>query len=151
MQSSKTIETSFTIALFSSSFASKIARTTLTLEQRTIIVNLQKSGKKEREIAPIVERPRSTVNATIKRFCATGTAANRPRSGRPTKVTDRFRTAIIRDIKINPSNPATTMVANISGSLGVQLHPQTVRNVLHKDGYNGRACNGRIFIAGQAD
>lgn len=118
-----------------------------TPEVRKIIIDLHKNNKSEREIAKIVGIGRSTVNLTIKRFSVTGTTANKLRSGRPSKVTDRLRTSIVRQIKVNPTISATKIAANVTGTLGVELCAQTVRNVLNASGYHGRTARKKPLIS----
>lgn len=121
------------------SIAVKMAKSKeLTSEKRKIIIKLHKYHKTEREIAKIVGRTQSTIHYVIQRFRNTGTVINKQRSGRPSKVSGRLRTAIVKEVKINPRIAAPKIAANIAGTHDAHLSAQTVRNILHKDGYNGR-------------
>lgn len=117
-----------------------------TAEERKIIINLYKDQKSEREIAKIVSRPRSTINSIIKYFKSTGTIHYDARSGRPTKVNDRLRNAIIREVKVNPRISAPKIATNVAGSVNVNITPQTVRNVLHRRGYHGRVSRRKFLV-----
>lgn len=118
-----------------------------TIEERQIVMNLYSDVKSEREIAKIVSRPRSTVNSIIKHFKTTGTVLNKIRSGRPPKVNDRLRNAIIREVKKDPRVSAPKIATNVAESVNVSITPQTIRNVLHKDGYHGRVSRRKFLVS----
>lgn len=119
----------------------------LTFEERKIIIKLFQENKKEREIAQIVSRTQSTVHSFIQHFRNTGAVITKPRSGRPSKVNDRLRAVIVREVKANPRISATKIAANVAGSRDVHLTPQTVRNVLKNDGYNGRNARKKCYVS----
>lgn len=118
-----------------------------TIEEREIIVKLFREEKTEREIAKIVERPRSTINSIVKRFRETGSVMNKARSGRPPKVTEQLNRVIIREVKKNPRISAPNIASIISESQNAQLNPQTIRNTLKKAGYNGRNARKKGLVS----
>ena len=118
-----------------------------TPEERKIIIRLHQDYKSDREIAKIVSRPRSTIKSIIKRFTATGEVLSQPRPSRPSKVTDRLRRTILRAVEANPKISATNIATNIATTRNVNITPQTVRNVLHNDGYHGRSSRRKFFVS----
>lgn len=118
-----------------------------TFEEREIIINLYKNGKSERNIAELCSKPRSTINSIIKKYKTSGTIFNKVRSGRPSKISDRLKTKIVRQIKINPKISAPKIAADIAGTDNVQVAPQTIRNVLKKHGYNGRVARKKCWVS----
>lgn len=119
----------------------------LTSEERKIIIKLHLEHKKEREIARIVSRTQSTVHSIIKRYRDTGSVDNKQRSGRPSKVSNRLKAIIVREVKSNPRISGPKIAANVAGTHDVHVTPQTVRNILHKHGYKGRNARKKCLVS----
>ncbi len=75
----------------------------LTVEQRKIILNLREDGKKQQQIADIVGCSQVSVSKWISRHKSGRTLKTLPRSGRPTKLKEKFlknlRKKLLREIK----------------------------------------------------
>lgn len=85
--------------------STKMAKTKeLSLEERKTIIKLHQEKKTEREIAKICSRTQSTIHTFIQHIRKTGSVANKPRSGRPSKVSDRLKKAIIKEKKNKSKN-----------------------------------------------
>ena len=69
------------------------------VEQRKLVVKLVNSGKSMQEVADLVGCSKGTVFNIITKEKQTGCVENRPRSGRPSKITQRNRTRTIRYAK----------------------------------------------------
>ena len=68
-----------------------------------------RSGLGYKKIYETLKIPRSTIKSIISKWKEYGTTTNLPREGRPQKLTDRARRALIRgnkEIKGNPEGPA---------------------------------------------
>jgi len=75
----------------------------LTVEQREIILKLREKGKKQQQIADIIGCSQVSVSKWISRYKSGRTLNTLPRSGRPTKLKDKFlkklRSKIIKEVK----------------------------------------------------
>lgn len=122
-------------------------RAETTIAERNIVINLFKQQKSQREIAEILSKSRSTVKSIIKRYQESGNTKNKPRSGRPTKVSERLERSIVRQIKENPKKTAPKIATDLAESNYVHVTPQTVRNILKKNGYNGRVARKKAMVS----
>lgn len=96
-------------------------------QNREAIIALYKNGKSQKEIVSLLKVLQPTVSKAIYRFKELGTSADRPRSGRPTKVStpkmiERIRSRINR-------NPTQSM-RKMAKQLGVDK--KTVQNIVKK-------------------
>jgi len=107
-----------------------------TSEEQKIIIKLHNQCKSLREIAQLVNRPRSISQSIIDRFCERKTVQNMPRSGRPQALSETDKRFIIRQIKIDPKTSAPKITASLENR-SVHVAISTVRNVCHKNGYHG--------------
>lgn len=75
----------------------------LTLEQRKIILKLREDGKKQQQIADIIGCSQVSVSKWISRHKSGRTLKTLPRSGRPTKLKEKFlrdlRKKLLKEIK----------------------------------------------------
>lgn len=74
-------------------------RKELSIEERNIIINNNKMGKSYSEIAKIINRSKSTVQKVINRFKIENIIENKPRTGRPPKLSNRDERKIVDIIK----------------------------------------------------
>ena len=120
--------------------------TETTKSERALIIKLHNQCKSLSEIAKVINRPRSTVHSIIDRFGTTKSHQNKPRSGRPRKVTDRMRRKIMNLVKQNPKM-SSKILKDISNIEGVDLSRSTVRNVLHSSGYHSRSARKKCWVS----
>lgn len=118
-----------------------------TIEEREIVINLVKKGHSYKEIAEIVKRPCSTIKSIVYRFASTAQHANKPRSGRPSILTQREKSAIVRKIKQNPRQTASKIASDVMSEYGKQVSVDTIRNVLHEANYNSRTARRKPLIS----
>jgi len=65
-------------------------------EEKKIIIKLHNQCKLLREIAQLVNRPRSTIQSIIDRFCERKTVQNMPRGNWPQALSETDKHFIIR-------------------------------------------------------
>lgn len=118
----------------------------ISMDTKKIIINLKNDGKSLSEIAEIVKRPRSSVQYVIQQFKKTKTIANKPRSGRPRKIDHRLEKRIVRSVNENPKISACVIAGNLKSTDGLTVDPQTVRNCLKRNGYNGRVSRKKPYV-----
>lgn len=117
-----------------------------TAEERKIIIRLHNQCKSLRTISKIVNRAHSTIQSIIDRYCYTGRLYNKPRKGRPTKLSRRSVNALLKKIKANPKLSAPKLNAAIRKSTDVSVCDSTIRNILRKNGYHGRTARRKYWI-----
>jgi transposase len=84
----------------------------------------------------------STARSIMKKYNATGTAENRPRSGRPTKLTDTAKRHIVRTARKNRRAP----FSEIRNLVGLKADEITIRRVLNHAGYHRRVARKVPFL-----
>lgn len=90
--------------------------------------------------------PKSTVARIVQRFEYKEQIESAPRCGRPSLVTDREKAIIVRKIKKNPKMSAPKLTAEYCKETEKKVHPETIRRVLKREGYNGRTARKAPFI-----
>ena len=121
--------------------------TETTKSERALIIKLHNQCNLLSEIAKVINRPRSTVHSIIDRFGTTKSLQNKPRSGRPRKVTDRMRRKIMNLVKQNPKMSSSKILKDISNIEEVDLSRSTVRNVLHSSRYHSRSARKKCWVS----
>ena len=81
--------------------------------------------------------PRSTIKSAIKKLKEYGTTTNLTRDGRPPKLTDHARSALIREAKKRPKITPTELQSS-TAEIGVSVHRTTLSRTLHRAGLYGR-------------
>ena len=77
----------------------------LSKQVRDKVVEKYRSGLGYKKISETLNIPRSTIKSIIKKWKEYGTTTNLPREGRPPKLTDQARRALIRGNKETKDNP----------------------------------------------
>ena len=77
----------------------------LSKQVRDKVVEKYRSGLGYKKISKTLNIPRSTIKSIIKKLKEYGTTTNLPREGRPPKLTDQARRALIRGNKETKDNP----------------------------------------------
>ena len=117
-----------------------------TIEERQIILDLRKDGKSFRFIAKLVHKPLSTIHYIVKKFNEDNIVANRPRTGRPSKLSERDERFIVRKIKKNPFESSSNIASELNESYGQNVTARTVRNKIRKSGFRSRVARKKPFI-----
>jgi transposase len=107
----------------------------LSKENRQRILTLAEQGVGPREIGRRVGCVHATVSKTIKRFKETKSNQDRPKSGRPTKLTPRAKRLIARKILSEECDNAVQVHQAVTEQLGLEICVQTVRNTLKGKGF----------------
>ncbi|MGH0116190.1 UNVERIFIED_CONTAM: hypothetical protein FKN15_000117 [Acipenser sinensis] len=77
----------------------------LSKQVRDKVVEKYRSGLGYKKISKTLNIPRSTIKAIIKKWKEYGTTTNLAREGRPPKLTDQARMALIRQATETKDNP----------------------------------------------
>lgn len=117
------------------------------VEVRKIIIEQHKNGKTMREIGKLVNRPRSTVCDTIKRFKETKSVENKVKTGRPKLFTDANERWIVNQVRANPHLSAPKLTTQVKEHLEIDCNPETLRLVLRKNNLNGRVARKKPYIS----
>lgn len=118
-----------------------------TESQRKIILHLHNQGKSYAEIGEIMERSRFTIRSIINRFKGESSFQSANRTGRPRALTDRESIQIVRKIKQNPKKTSTEIAAEVQEEFGKNVHPMTVRRVLHEANYTARVARRKPLVS----
>lgn len=113
---------------------------------KQIVIMHSAKGKSIREIGELMNLKKSTVGDIVKRFTVGGRFDVLPRSGRPRIVTEHEKRRIVRKIKANPKLSAPKLTSEYCRETGKTVHPDTIRNVLKSEGYNGRVARRKPFV-----
>ena len=117
-----------------------------TLQERKIILKLHNQCKSLRQIADIVNRPKSTIQSIIDKHCETQCLMNKPRSGRPSLLSDQDKRYIVREVKKNPFTSVPKLTATL-GSRGSTVSHSTVRRALRNSQYYGRVARKKPWVS----
>jgi transposase len=111
----------------------------LTREQKRVIaVTLKKEGVTNKEIAKktgLTIRGIQTINKRVKQ---TQSFKEKPRTGRPGKITDRDKRLILRILKSKQAGTATEICKVLKTSHKIEISRQTVARVLNSFGFSCR-------------
>ncbi|KAF8785623.1 hypothetical protein HNY73_011140 [Argiope bruennichi] len=110
----------------------------VSLDMRTHIVNLNKSGKSYREIQKMVKLPFTTIGYIVRKYKNTGRVENERRPGSPSKLTSRNKRSIVKAAIRKPQISAQKIADGLLASSNIRVTAQTIRNVLHSAGLKGR-------------
>jgi len=122
-------------------------RRELTDFERGEIVGLSKGGFSQRNIATILDFPKSTVGQVIKKYNEQGITTTASRSGRPKILTERDNRHLIKIAKENRNNTLEELTENFNTSMAISVSSRTVQRILHKEGYSGHAAKKKPFIS----
>ncbi|XP_055623184.1 uncharacterized protein LOC129766634 [Toxorhynchites rutilus septentrionalis] len=99
------------------------------------------------EIARSVGRPRTTVQDIINRYKNSENFDNKPRTGRPCKLTGRAKRKIIQIIEKKPKTSSTKVCGELLEFSGKDVHSRTVRRVLNNAQYSARIRRKKPLIS----
>lgn len=116
----------------------------LTLEQRQFALGMLGAGMRYRDVARQFNVHESTISRLKTRFEQTGSASDKPRSGRPRKTTPREDNYIVTTSRRNRFMSATVIAGRLQNSTGTRVSVGTVRNRLRKARL--RACRPYVGV-----
>jgi transposase len=111
-------------------------------------VKKYRSALGNKKISETLNIPRSTIKSIIKKWKEYGTPTNLPREGRPPKLTDQARKALIREAT---KRPKITMAELQSSTLeiGVSVHRTTLSCTLLRAVLYGRVARKKAIASGK--
>ena len=106
----------------------------LSEQQRYAILGLVEAGLSQRVIAGRFNVHQSTITRLLRKYRATGSVKDRPRSGQP-RVTTRRQDIFIRQRHLRDRFVTSVSTSkNVVGRHGRHIHPRTVRRRLKERG-----------------
>lgn len=110
----------------------------LSTDIRKRIVALHKDGLGYKKISEALKVGRTTVAGVVQRFLKTGSTLNRPRQGRPKKLSPRAVRQIKKMALADRRRSAGSIAEEVRAAGGQPVSAQTIRRTLHQDGLHGR-------------
>ena len=109
----------------------------LSKQVRDKVLEKHQSGLCYKKISQTLNIPRSTVKSIIKKRKEYGTTATLPREGRPPKLSDQVRRALVREATKRPMVTLKELERS-TAEMGETVHGTTITWTLHKAGLYGR-------------
>ena len=106
---------------------------------RMSIIQLHKDGLRYRKVSYVLNIPISTVDDTVRRWKSFDFSTSLPRSGRPTKISDRMARNLVRKKHKNPRLTRSELQKDLQmQSSGTNECNYTIRTVLRMKGVHSR-------------
>ena len=112
---------------------------------RNKVVEKYRSGLGYKKISETLNIPQSTIKSIVKKWKEYGTTANLPREGRPPKLTDQEKRAIIREAKKRPKVTLKVLQSS-TAETGVSVHRTTLSRALHRAGLYRRVARRKPLL-----
>ncbi|GFW27376.1 transposable element Tc1 transposase [Trichonephila clavipes] len=106
-------------------------------------------GKSVREIADILQKPKSTVSDVIVKWKRRGSETAEKITGRPKILGERSRRTLKRVVKQNRKSSLVEISHEFQSLSGISVSSRTVRRELENLGFNGRAAAHKPNITPQ--
>ena len=117
----------------------------LSVDLRDRIVLRNKSGEGYRKISAL-KVPMSTVASIIRKWKKLGTTRTLPRAGRPSKLSDRGRRALVREVTKNPMVTLSELQRS-SVERGEPSRRTTISAAIHQSGLYGRVARRKPLLS----
>ncbi|XP_049947121.1 uncharacterized protein LOC126455304 [Schistocerca serialis cubense] len=118
-----------------------------TVEERRLIMQLHSGGKSYAEVGKVTNRSRKTVFSIVQIWKEEKTLVNRPRQGRPQKLTNKDNKKIFRTVKNDPRTTAPAIAAELAEGVDAEFSCRAVRRCLNSAGYNIRVPRRKPFVS----
>uniref|UniRef100_A0AAZ3QHL2 Sleeping Beauty transposase HTH domain-containing protein n=1 Tax=Oncorhynchus tshawytscha TaxID=74940 RepID=A0AAZ3QHL2_ONCTS len=106
---------------------------------RDKVLGKYRSGLGYKKISKTLNIPRGMIKSIVKKWKEYGTTTNLPREGRPRKLTDQARRALIREATKRPKVTLKELQSS-TAEIGVFVDKTILRHELHRAGiYRGVA------------
>ena len=117
----------------------------LSVDLQDRIVWRHRSGEGYKNISAALKVPKGTVASIILKWKTFGTTNSLPRSGRPAKLSNRGRRALVRRVT---KNPMLTMkdIQSSFVQMGESYRRTTISAALHQSGLYGRVARRKPFL-----
>ena len=117
----------------------------LSKQVRDKVLEKHQSGMGYKKISQTLNIPRSTVKSIIKKRKEYGTTATLPREGRPPKLSDQVRRALVREATKRPMVTLKELERS-TAEMGETVHGTTITRTLHKAGLYGRVARRKPLL-----
>ncbi|KAG2468920.1 TCB1 transposase, partial [Polypterus senegalus] len=118
----------------------------LSIDLRDRIVSRHKSGKGYRKISAALKVPMSTVASIIHKWKKFETTRTLPRAGRPSKLSDRGRRALVRETTKNPMVTLSELQRS-SVERGEPSRRTTISAAIHQSDLYGRVARRKPLLS----
>ena len=115
-------------------------------ELRDRIVARHRSGQGYKIISAALKVPKSTVASIILKWKKFGTTRTLPRPGRPAKLSNRGRRALVREVKKNPKITVAEL-QRCRREMGESSTKSTITAALHQLGLYGRVARRKPLLS----
>ncbi|KAG2469549.1 TC1A transposase, partial [Polypterus senegalus] len=115
-------------------------------ELRDRIVSRHKPGEGYRKISAALKVPMSTVASIIRKWKKFETTRTLPRAGRPSKLSDRGRRALVREVTKNPMVTLSELQRS-SVERGEPSRRTTISAAIHQSGLYGRVARRKPLFS----
>lgn len=122
-------------------------RKEISTDVRQLVVKYRNERKSFGEIAKLLNLSKSTVQTIFNNFENTNNFENKPRSGRPKKLSRRDVSFILKEVDNNPKVHATKLAQEVALRSNVIVHPRTVSRTLNNAGFNSRTPRKKPLIS----
>lgn len=116
------------------------------LQDRYRIVFLHEQGRTQRQIAVEVGCSQSSVHKILKKKLETGSVLDKPKQGRPKKVTAREDQYLKVTSLRHRTRGSARLAQDLQEATGVAVHSSTVRRHLIKQGLRGRVARRKPLL-----
>ncbi|KAG2455418.1 TCB1 transposase, partial [Polypterus senegalus] len=116
----------------------------LSVDLRDRIVSRHKSGECYTKISAALKVPMSTVASIIRKCKKFETTRTLPRAGWPSKLSDRGRRALVREVT---KNPMVTLSERSSVERGEPFRRTTISAAIHQSGLYGRVARWKPLLS----
>uniref|UniRef100_A0A8C4T3L7 Transposase Tc1-like domain-containing protein n=1 Tax=Erpetoichthys calabaricus TaxID=27687 RepID=A0A8C4T3L7_ERPCA len=117
----------------------------LSVDLRDRIVSRHKSGEDYRKISAALKVPMSTVASIIRKWKKLETTRTLPRAGRPSKLSDQGRRALVREVTRNPMVTLSELQRS-SVERGEPFRRTTISAAIHQSGLYGRVARRKPLL-----
>ncbi|KAG2457768.1 TC1A transposase, partial [Polypterus senegalus] len=118
----------------------------LSVDLRDRIVSRHKSGEGYRKISAALKVPMSTVASIIRKWKKFKTTRTLPRAGRPSKLSNRGRRALVREVTKNPMVTLSELQRS-SMERGEPSRRTTISAAIHQSGLYGRVARRKPLLS----
>lgn len=123
------------------------SRKEIATDIRNLLIKCRNERKSFGEIAKMANLSKSTVQTICKNFENTGTVENKPRSGRPKKLSRRDESFILKEVNENPKVNATMLAKQLAERSDTIVHPRTIQRSLNNNGFRSRTPRKKPLIS----
>jgi transposase len=118
----------------------------LSIELQYRIVSRHRFGEGYQKMSAALKVPRKTVASIILKWKKFGSTKTLPRAGRPAKLSNRGRRALVREVTKNPMVTLTELKSS-SVEMGETSRRTTISAALHQSGLYGRVARLKPLLS----